>query len=162
MTVWTLTMPRKIDTIVIHCSASPHGTVSLIDEWHKARGWSGCGYHYVICNCYPTPTSWVMKRPEPDLDGLLQTGRPLDNDIWLEDDEIGAHAYGFNRTSIGICLIGDRHFTSRQLETLHQLILKLKNDLYGTDIRVVGHYELDDKKTCPNLDMDYLRSIYNS
>ena len=39
---------RRIDKIIIHHSASPIGTtVEQIDQWHKARGWTGIGYHFV-------------------------------------------------------------------------------------------------------------------
>ena len=42
---------RDIDKIIIHCSATPpdmHVDAERIDSWHKERGWSGIGYHYVI------------------------------------------------------------------------------------------------------------------
>ena len=37
--------------IVVHCSAvKPDQTSSAkqIDGWHKALGWKGIGYHYVV------------------------------------------------------------------------------------------------------------------
>ena len=42
---------RQITEIIVHCSATREGQdidAATIDEWHKARGWSGIGYHYVI------------------------------------------------------------------------------------------------------------------
>ncbi len=42
---------RKIDSIIIHCSATKAGqdfTVMDIDGWHRKRGFNGIGYHYVI------------------------------------------------------------------------------------------------------------------
>ena len=42
---------RTINRIILHCTATPRGrhvTVSDIDRWHKARGFAGIGYHYVI------------------------------------------------------------------------------------------------------------------
>ena len=42
---------RTINEIIIHCTATPEGrdvTVDEIDRWHKARGYDGCGYHYVV------------------------------------------------------------------------------------------------------------------
>ena len=38
-----------------------HVDAKIIDKWHKERGWSGIGYHYVI------------KR-----DGQIELGRPID------------------------------------------------------------------------------------
>ena len=42
---------RKIDSIIIHCSATRAGldfTAADIDRWHRERGFNGIGYHYVI------------------------------------------------------------------------------------------------------------------
>lgn len=141
-------MPRKVDLIVIHCSDSAWGDANVIDEWHKERGWNGIGYHFVILNGHRTAGS------EYDIadDGLLELGRPL--------DMIGAHVSGKNAHSIGICLIGIKDFTQLQLQRMKSLVGNLK-DNYG-NIAVVGHYELLpknslDKKTCPNIDMNFLR-----
>ena len=74
---------RKIDSIIIHCSATKVGqdfTAADIDRWHRERGFNGIGYHYVVC-----------------LDGRLERGR----DISLA----GAHCKGWNEHSIGICYI---------------------------------------------------------
>ena len=75
---------RPIDSIIIHCSATPEGkhfTAADIRRWHKAQGWSDIGYHYVIL-----------------LDGTVQEGRPI--------SQPGAHCKGMNARSIGICYIG--------------------------------------------------------
>ena len=75
---------RRIDEIIIHCSATAEGKAFYakdIDKWHKARGWKGIGYHYVI-----------------DLDGKVEKGRPV--------EQIGAHCTNHNKYSIGICYIG--------------------------------------------------------
>ena len=42
---------RKIDSVIIHCSATKAGmdfSVADIDRWHRARGMNGIGYHYVV------------------------------------------------------------------------------------------------------------------
>jgi N-acetylmuramoyl-L-alanine amidase len=42
---------RAINKIILHCSATPEGrhtTVEDIRLWHKQRGWSDIGYHYVV------------------------------------------------------------------------------------------------------------------
>lgn len=75
---------RKINYIVLHCSATKQGkklTVDDIDKMHRARGWRKIGYHYVIY-----------------LDGSIHQGREL--------SEVGAHVAGNNADSIGICYIG--------------------------------------------------------
>lgn len=42
---------RKIDLIIVHCSATPEGkdfTTADIDRWHRQRGFASIGYHFVI------------------------------------------------------------------------------------------------------------------
>lgn len=119
----------KIDRIVIHCSDSPHGRgddAETIHRWHLERGWDGVGYHYVIVES-----------------GKIQAGRP---EYWT-----GAHVRGFNKNSIGICLIGIDDFTDAQIITL----VDLKQDLTIRHPEAVwyNHYELDSAKSCPNVDL---------
>lgn len=129
---------RKIDKIIVHCSATPQFKdfdVEDIRDWHvNGNGWSDVGYHYII-----------------KLDGEIQVGR-------LEK-KIGAHVKGVNRSSIGICYIGgmDRQMkewqdtrTKEQKESL----LKVINDLlekYPGSI-VYGHKDFTNKKACPSFD----------
>lgn len=113
---------RDIKLIVIHCSASPNDRTLFtgkagqpgfrtpaqeIDAWHKAREftrstyWRGrqnadltsIGYHYLIAR-----------------NGAVFTGR--------HEDEVGAHATGWNSTSIGICMVGTDQFTPEQWTAL--------------------------------------------
>lgn len=75
---------RKIDTIIIHCSATKRGadfSAADIDRWHRQRGFQGIGYHYVI-----------------RLDGTIEAGRSI--------ELAGAHSKGWNAHSIGICYVG--------------------------------------------------------
>ena len=129
---------RQIDKIVVHCSATKPGQdfgAEDIDRWHKERGWSGIGYHYVI-----------------KLNGDLECGR--------SDDKRGAHVRGHNKNSIGICLIGGLNefgkpysdlslggFKYAQLLSLETLIDSLS--VRYPDAQVLGHRDLDDKKDCP-------------
>ena len=144
---------RDINEIILHYSYSNFGNAALIDEWHRSRGWSGIGYHYVILNPYPNAESFRLHRPQFWLDGVVEIGRPL--------DAVGAHSYGFNTNSIGICLIGKELFTYQQFQSLATLISDLKNDF--PEFKIYGHYELQDTsrppKSCPNLDMDCVRKI---
>ena len=75
---------RKINEIIIHCSATKEGpnyTVADIKRWHLERGYSDIGYHYVIYR-----------------DGSVHEGRDV--------DIIGAHCTNHNSYSIGVCYIG--------------------------------------------------------
>lgn len=139
---------REIKSVVIHCSDSEWGTVEDIDRWHKERGWDGVGYHYVITNGRRTSKS-AYKSEE---DGVIQSGRKLATP--------GAHVRGHNKHSVGICLIGRHHFTGKQLyEGLLTAVrmLMVSYDLNPED--VYGHIMLDDSKTCPNFDVEFLRAL---
>ena len=75
---------RQIKEIIVHCTATQEGkpiSVSTIDKWHKKRGWSGIGYHYVV-----------------QLDGTINQGRPIEKQ--------GAHVKNKNKSSIGITYVG--------------------------------------------------------
>ena len=129
---------RTIKYIVIHCSDTyPDMDVGAgeIRRWHMIdNGWSDIGYHYVI-NRY----------------GGLETGRP--------EELMGAHVKGHNTTSIGICMVGGKaksnnptsNFTAAQWDTLASLVVGLTRKY--PKAQIVGHYELDSGKTCPNFDV---------
>ena len=51
MSILNLDNMRKIDKIIIHCSAAPEGravTVTDINKWHRGKGYNRIGYHYII------------------------------------------------------------------------------------------------------------------
>lgn len=127
---------RSIKEIIIHCSATLEGkdyTVADIDRWHKAKGWKGIGYHFVIYR-----------------DGSIHVGRPK--------SEVGAHCTGHNTISIGICYIGGLSAdgkpkdtrTPQQKDSLLALIDQLKEEFHGVTIH--GHNEFANK-ACPCFDV---------
>ncbi|MDA3837588.1 MAG: N-acetylmuramoyl-L-alanine amidase [Candidatus Delongbacteria bacterium] len=144
---------REINTLIIHCSATEFGNKSLFKRWHHARGWDDVGYHYIILNSYPLKKQWYEKTPNFTSDGKIEKGRPEEN--------IGAHTRLHNDNSIGICLVGERTFTSKQFLSLKRLVEKLQKKYNLKTIK--GHYEYDTAqeqgKTCPNIDMDWLRGL---
>jgi len=120
---------RTIDKIIVHCADTPNERevdIAEIRRWHVARGWRDVGYHYVIRR-----------------DAEIEVGR-------METD-VGAHCYGQNSTSIGICLVGRDEFTREQLHSLRKLIEELSNR-YNIN-EVTGHYKYSDK-TCPNMNVE--------
>jgi N-acetylmuramoyl-L-alanine amidase len=75
---------RPIDEIINHCTATPAGkdyTVEDVRSWHKARGFSDVGYHYLI---HP--------------DGRISLGRPI--------GQVGAHVQDHNTGTIGVSYFG--------------------------------------------------------
>ena len=125
--------------IVIHCSQTrPSQNIGAkdIDRWHREFGWTKIGYHKVV------------KR-----DGTIEDGRGL--------DEIGSHVREYNGNSIGVCIVGgakeenykepEDNFTGETWESLKKLLSELV--LKYPEAKIVGHYDLDKHKTCPNFDV---------
>lgn len=117
---------RKIDLIVIHCSATRADrslTSEDLEMQHRRRGFKGTGYHFYIRK-----------------DGMIYPTRPL--------ERIGAHARGFNQSSIGICYEGGLDCkgipadtrTPEQREHLRLLVRQIMDNFPGC--RVVGHRDL--------------------
>ena len=148
----------QIKRIVVHCSDSGFGNALLIDKWHRRRGFRMIGYHYVVLNGYADYNQMVSTRRWRFLDGSVECGRNLDGDPYLQDDEVGAHVYGFNRETVGVCLIGrGGRFTPRQLYALRVLLNELRHCFNLAPSAVVGHCELNPAKSCPDLNMEHLR-----
>ncbi len=132
---------RNITMVVVHCSATPPGMdigAKEIDRWHREtpRNWSQIGYHFVIRR-----------------DGTLETGRPL--------SITGAHARGYNKRSIGVCLVGgvndedgdsEGNFEVGQFDTLRTLLMTLHARYEG--LTILGHRDLPGvTKDCPCFDV---------
>lgn len=129
-------MMKPIEFIVVHVTDTPNDrevTAAEVHQWHLRRGWSGIGYNELIRRS-----------------GLLDHGRPP---YWQ-----GAHVRDFdgdgkgdNSDSIGIVLVGRDRFTNAQWKTLAQTIARYLT-MYP-DAQVVGHCDLDSRKTCPNFNV---------
>lgn len=143
-------MIRHITRLVIHCAASPNGrrlgrgglsAAQIIDEWHRARGFKrewrrraefnpgleSIGYHWVI-----------------DTDGAVSSGRA--------QDEVGAHAFGHNLDTLGVCLVGTDAFTVIQWAALRDLLAEQRRQ--WPNLQAVGHRDLPGvNKACPGFDV---------
>ena len=129
---------RKINKIIIHCSATPEQrevSVETIRKWHLQRGFNDIGYHYVI-----------------DLQGGVHIGRPITRQ--------GAHCSGQNRGSIGICYVGGMSKdmkkakdtrTIKQKDSLILLMIQLMYK-YNKDMTIHGHNEFANK-ACPSFNV---------
>ena len=131
---------RAIKKIIVHCSVSRFGDVELIRKWHLAapHNYADIGYHYVITNGIIKPRA----KYQEEFDGILQEGRPVNKQ--------GAHCKGHNRDSIGICLIGDHHFSPIQFFALHALLARTCNTFSLKRDAVFRHADFDKNKSCPN------------
>lgn len=128
---------NKIDSIIIHCSATRAGQdlrAKDIDRMHRQRGFSQIGYNFVI-----------------DLDGTVENGRPLSID-GAHCNTKGFSGVSYNKHSIGICYIGgldvNGHLadtrTEAQKNALRDLVAKLCKE-YDI-IELLGH-----RDTSPDL-----------
>lgn len=131
---------KDINLAVIHASASdivkdddieairylhtqPTTTPIRWGIYHTAgKEWDDVGYHFFIRK-----------------DGLIQIGRPIQYD--------GAHCYGHNTNSIGICFSGHHEFTKPQFISFLNLKYFLSRQ-YGFDIDYRPHNQFS-SKPCP-------------
>ena len=126
---------RKINKIVIHCTATPEGRehdVADITRWHKARGFNTIGYHFLI-----------------HIDGKIERGRSI--------KKSGAHTSGQNQDSIGIAYVGGMTKdmskakdtrTTAQKDSLIKLMIELIYK-YNADMQIFGHRDFANK-ACPS------------
>ncbi len=134
-------MRRRINSLIIHCSASDWGTAADIRRWHLKRpGFKDIGYHYVIGSGKPYPNCYYYHY----LDGSVEVGRRLSVQ--------GAHCKGQNRHSIGICLIGKNSFTQGQMKSLIDVVEHLALQYCLSREQVLPHSAFS-RKTCPNFDI---------
>ena len=138
-------MKRKtpIDTIMVHCTATPpkrEVSVAELDKWHKARNFERCsngryaGYHLLV-----------------HLDGSYEQIRP--------DEERGQHCTqaNMNNRAVSVCYVGgvDNNNkpcdtrTEAQKRTLVTLLKTLRAKYPGAQI--VGHRDYA-PKACPSFD----------
>lgn len=127
---------REITEIIVHCTETRANSklhAHDIDVWHRRRGWDGCGYHFVI-----------------NVDGLIELGRDIRT--------AGAHCYGHNPNSIGICYIGGLDAGNHQADTrthaqdlaFRELLAVLHRMFPKASLH--AHNEFS-PKSCPNFDV---------
>lgn len=142
---------QRITCLVLHCSDSPDNVdigAKEIRAWHtekppKGRGWRDIGYHYVIRKS-----------------GRIELGRAENGDPFISPLEVGAHVQGHNSHTLGICWVGRNDCSGPQRSALLSLLVSLLMRLNLKPDAVKGHRELapESGKTCPNIDMEQLRS----
>ena len=122
---------ENIKLLIVHCSDTDdrkYVDASYIHNMHLGFGWDGIGYHKVILRS-----------------GKVENGRP---EYW-----VGAHVKGKNNISLGVCLIGKKNFTKKQMLSLEKILKDWKLDY--PKAKVIGHCDTGNtKKSCPNFDVD--------
>jgi len=118
-----LKLRKETNRIIFHHSLSDAGDVKEIREWHKKKGFSDIGYHYVITRS-----------------GIILDGRELGT--------VGAHALHRNADSIGVCMIGNfNNYKPANIQlTACVTLYRMLNKMYGKKLIVEFHHEL-----CPGV-----------
>ncbi len=99
---------KSTERIILHHADAKNCSAEDIHRWHLNNGWSGAGYHFLVRK-----------------DGKIYRLRP--------EDKVGAHAYGSNYNSLGICFEGnymEEDMPEVQIRAGKELVTYLKNK-YG-------------------------------
>jgi len=131
----------EIKHIVIHAADTfPDMDIGAkeIRQWHKEKGWSDIGYHYVIRR-----------------NGTIENGRRNQRDNYIA----GAHVLGLNSNSLGICMVGGKarsgqlqcNYTRHQWSALEHLWRVLSVE--WPNAKWSGHNDHDKAKQCPTFDV---------
>lgn len=147
---------KRFDHFIVHCTATSPELDTIDANWvdaaHKKKGWSGCGYHAVICR-----------------DGSLQTHdegfctRPVNKN----GAHVGGCGRGWNARCYGVTLVGgvdsndqpENNFTSAQFDTLFSLIESFEAAHPSPlNVKFMGHRDLialtgAAAKACPCFDV---------
>ena len=108
---WAGSLEKRKSTarIILHHAAAKTCSAMDIHTWHLGNGWSRIGYHFLVRK-----------------DGTIYRGRP--------ENTVGAHTYGKNYDSIGICFEGNfenEAMGSAQREAGTELVTYLLNKYPG-------------------------------
>ena len=104
---------KSTERIILHHADAKNCSAEDIHRWHLNNGWSGAGYHFLVRK-----------------DGTIYRLRP--------EDKVGAHAYGSNYNSIGICFEGnymEEDMPAEQIKAGQELVAYLKNKYNITTVQ---------------------------
>lgn len=105
---------KSTQRIILHHAAAKNCSAEDIQRWHLNNGWSGAGYHFLVRK-----------------DGKIYRLRP--------EDKVGAHAYGSNYNSIGVCFEGDymvENMPEEETKAGQELVAYLKNKYGISEVEV--------------------------
>lgn len=104
---------KSTERIILHHADARSCSAEDIHRWHLNNGWSGAGYHFLVRK-----------------DGKVYRLRP--------EDKVGAHAYGSNYNSLGICFEGDymeEDMQAEQIKAGQELVTYLKHKYNITTVQ---------------------------
>lgn len=129
-----LTKRTSTVKLILHHAAAYNCSVDDIHSWHLNNGWAGIGYHFLVRS-----------------NGSVHRGRPIDT--------VGAHTYGENYNSIGVCFEGnfeDETMSEAQKKAGAELVTYIRK-LYPSITTVAKHKDYN-ATACPgkNFPFDYI------
>ena len=104
---------KATQRIILHHADAKNCSAEDIHRWHLNNGWSGAGYHFLVRK-----------------DGKVYRLRP--------EEKVGAHAYGSNYNSLGVCFEGnymEEDMPEAQKEAGKELVAYLKNKYNITTVQ---------------------------
>ena len=104
---------KSTERIILHHADAKSCSAEDIHRWHLNNGWSGAGYHFLVKK-----------------DGKVYRLRP--------EDKVGAHAYGSNYNSLGVCFEGnfmEEDMPAEQIKAGQELVAYLKNKYNITTVQ---------------------------
>lgn len=104
---------KSTERIILHHADAKNCSAEDIHRWHLNNGWSGAGYHFLVRK-----------------DGKIYRLRP--------EDKVGAHAYGSNYNSLGVCFEGnfiEEDMPAEQIKAGQELVAYLKNKYNITTVQ---------------------------
>lgn len=129
---------RRIEEIIVHCTATPEGrpvSVDTIRGWHIGQGWKDIGYHWVVL-----------------LDGTIAPGRP--------ESQVGSHVAGHNTGTLGVVYVGGvaadgktpKDTRTPAQKTALLALCRALIERYPAIRKVSGHNQYA-AKACPSFDV---------
>ena len=104
---------KSTERIILHHADAKSCSAEDIHRWHLSNGWAGAGYHFLVRK-----------------DGTIYRLRP--------EDKVGAHAYGSNYNSLGICFEGnfmEEEMPAEQIKAGQELVTYLKHKYNITTVQ---------------------------
>ena len=147
----------RYDHLIIHCTATRDNQENVdaawVDNAHKRRGWSGCGYQAVVTRVGEVQT--------------YDNGFPA-RPVTRQGAHVGDCGAGWNRRSFGISLAGgidvngdaEENFSDAQYNALVEFIADfLDSHAKPEVVKIMGHRDLiqltgEPPKSCPCFDVD--------
>ena len=160
-------MANELKYLVIHCTATPEGrevTSAEIRRWHTSpepvgRGWKQVGYTDMF-----HINGGVERMCANNEDGIVDNweitnGAAGHNTVSRHVVYVGGMSKGAsNGANNGTCSIAKDTRTALQKEAMKRYVRAMM--IKFTNIKVVGHRDLDNGKACPSFDVgQWLKTI---